>query len=267
MTRTAPARSSAKRPRPVFNPRPLDPEPSVSSAAAVKIAQLAARLEDGLPTMFEFAQDRVTVQTYEATGVTFKPRFLEFLNEVEHRRRAARGSEQGRLPITMLRLLLCTRVPGILRVETNLWKLSRDRGRPPLLISSASPQEAVRAARQALATWVSHITDLEDDTRQRLLDWVGESPFNFAHITFDPGRPGEGLSHRDLADLAAQALDGVQLFPGRGPMRRVVSRDTSANTAELMTDPFTAGGKGGALPTSYVVRFRTRLWPASEYRG
>lgn len=258
MTRTVPARSSVKRPRPVFAPRPLDPEARVGPAAAQKLTELAARLEGGLPTMFEFAQDQADVRTYEATGVTFKPKFLDFLIEVERRRRVTRGSEQGRLPITMLRLLLGTRVPGILRVETNLWKLSKDRGRPPLLISSASLLEAGRAARQALATWVNHITDLEDDTRHRLLDWVGEGAFDFARITFDPRRPGEVVSHRDLADLAAQALDGVELFPGRGPMRRVVSRDTSTNTAELMTDPFTAGGKGSALPTSYVVRFRTK---------
>ncbi|MDL2344633.1 RNaseH domain-containing protein [Deinococcus sp. MIMF12] len=256
MTRTAPARSSAKRPRPVFAARPLDPESRIGPSAAQKIADLAARLDGGLPTMFEFAQDQAAVQTYEATGITFKPKFLEFLNEVERRRKATRGSEQGRVPTTMLRLLLGTRVPDILRVETNLWKLTR--ARLPLLISSASPQEAGRAARQALATWVNHITDLEDDTRHRLLDWVREGPFDFAHITFDPKRPGEVVSHRDLADLAAQALDGVELFPGRGPMRRVVSRDTSTNSAELMTDPFVAGSKAGALPTSYVVKFRTK---------
>lgn len=256
MTRTAPARSSAKRPRPVFDHRPLDPDPRVSPVAAQHIAALAARLEGGLPTVFEFTQDLAAVQTYEATGVTFKPRFLDVLNEVERSRKATRGSEQGRLPTTMLRLLLATRVPGVLRVETNLWALGR--ARAPLLISRASPQDAGRAARQALATWVNHIADLEDDTRGRLLNWVGEGPFDFARITFDPTRPGEHLSHRDLADLAAQALDGVALFPGRGPMRRVVSRDTSTNTAELMTDPFVAGDKGGALPTSYVVRFRTK---------
>lgn len=255
MTKTA---RPIRRPRPAFTFRQLDQDVGLSPAAAQWIRQLATRLQDGLPTMFEFTPDLADLQTYEVTGIALKASFLDLLVEVERSRKAMRGSEQGRLPTSLLRLLLATRVPEILRVETNLWNLNTVKPKLPLLISSASQQEAVRATRQSLAGWITNISDLDEGTRHLLQERLGDNPFETSPITFDPTRPGETWSHRDLADLAAHALTGATLFPGRGPMRRVVSRDTRFNVAELMTDPFVAEGGKVSLPTSYVVKFRTK---------
>lgn len=259
------AKHTKGRLRPVISCRPLDEDIQIGETVRETVDQLAGRLSHGLPMMFDFAPSRSGALKYEAVGVAFKPSFLDFLRQIEQQRQAAKGSEQGRLPTTMLRLLLGTYVPSVLRVETNLWQLANVQPRVPLLISAGPQQEVGRATRKALALWALNIQDVEDETRSLLEERLAENPIEFTSIMFDPAQPGEHCSHRDLADLAAHALEGQELFPGRGPLRRVVSKDTSSNVAELMTDPFLTGGRHGELPTSFVVKLRTKTF-AGERR-
>lgn len=60
------------------------------------------------------------------------------------------------------------------------------------------------------------------------------------HWTETQGRTAKGAlaeTYPDLADYVASCLAGQEVFPGLGPMRRIVSGDLSSNQAELMSEP------------------------------
>lgn len=262
MTRTStliPARKSARRPAPVFGTRPLDLEPRLSPELTARLTELAGRLEQGLPMVFELGiTPAVPVQPHVATALMLDEGFGRLLYTVEQGRQARLGKEKGRLPTTMLRLLLELQDPGTLRTEINLWKLTRAPVRSPLLVSSTPAPRALAQAQAALATWLLKMPDLDEATRISVAEKLGTA-LRAQEVRFDPlDWQGGPWGHRDLADMAARALEGTQLFPGRGGLRRIVSKDMGSGVVELMTDPYLAGTGRGELPTSYVVRLKTK---------
>lgn len=262
MTRSgtlSPARKSTRRPAPVFGTRPLDPEPGLSPELKVRLTELAGRLEQGLPMVFELGTTpAVPVEPHVATALMLDEGFGRVLYTVEQGRQARLGKEQGRLPTTMLRLLLELQDPGTLRSEINLWKLTRAPVRSPLLVTTTPAPAALKHAQAALATWLLKMPDLDEPTRVAVAEKLGTA-VRTQEVRFDPRHwQGGPWGHRDLADLAARALQGMELFPGRGGLRRIVSKDMGGGVVELMTDPYLAGTGRGELPTSYVVRLKTK---------
>ncbi|MEW6420226.1 MAG: RNaseH domain-containing protein [Deinococcota bacterium] len=268
MTRSGtltPARKSTRRPAPIFGTRPLDLEPSLSPELKARLTELAGRLDQGLPMVFELgATPAVPVQPHVATALMLDEGFGRLLNTVEQGRQARLGKDAGRLPTTMLRLLLELKDPGTLRTEVNLWKLTRAPVRSPLLVSTTPATEALARARAALATWLLKMPDLEEDLRVSVAEKLG-TVVRAQEVRFDPLQwQGGPWGHRDLADLAARAIEGQELFPGRGGLRRIVSKDMGGGVVELMTDPYLAGTGRGELPTSYVVRLKTKTYVGAQ---
>lgn len=255
----SPARKSVRRPAPVFTVRPPDPDPGLSAELQQRLTDLASRLDQGLPMVFELgATPAVPVQPHVACALILDEGFGRLLSTVESGRQARLGKDAGRLPTTMLRLLLGLQDPGTLRTEVNLWKLTRAPVRSPLLVSTTPAPEAMTRARTALATWLLKMPDLDEVTRTAVAQKLGTA-VRAQEVRFDPRHwQGGPWGHRDLADMAARALEGMELFPGRGGLRRIVSKDMGGGVVELMTDPYRAGTGRGELPTSYVVRLKTK---------
>jgi hypothetical protein len=75
-----------------------------------------------------------------------------------------------------------------------------------------------------------------------------------------PGEAARGVSaYRELADHAARALAGKELFRGLGPMRRVISMRSRENRASLMTAPVEIPGQGWI---SLVVTLKVETMPS-----
>ncbi|WP_216319266.1 RNaseH domain-containing protein [Deinococcus aestuarii] len=255
----APARKATRRPPPVFALRERDPEPTLPPELKERLLELAGRLTEGLPMVFELGETRaVPVEPHVALALQLDEGFGRLLSTVEQQRQARLGKEPGRLPTTMLRLLLELQDPGTLRTEVNLWRLTRAPVRSPLLVTTTPAPEALTRARAALATWLLKMPDLDEATRLSVAERL-PTAVRAQEVRFDPRHwQGGPWGHRDLADMAARALEGAELFPGRGGLRRIVSREMGGGVVELMTDPYRAGTTRGELPTSYVVRLKTK---------
>ncbi|WP_158263795.1 RNaseH domain-containing protein [Deinococcus arcticus] len=240
--------------------RPFDPNAALAPGVAQRVQELAVRLADGLPMAFTLSEADASIPPHAATEVYLNRGLADALRAVEGRRKSQLG-DAGALPVAMLRLLLQLEDADALRAEVELWKVTNTEWPVPLLVTAAPPDVAVRHAVQALGAWIMGVPGLDEADRTTLYERLSRMPLRTVTDTFHPARwNGDNKGHRNLADMAARALEGLELFPGRGPIRRVVSRELTSGRAELTTDPYVALGKG-ELPAAYVVRLRTKTYP------
>ena len=175
------------------------------------------------------------------------------------------------LPVRSLRIRISISDPDLLRLEPRLGL----RGDPTIAWTAARSDDASRRLRYAVLGWLANAFVRSDgpDVNERLaqLRSLSETDrlftverrrsrvFNWTQTRSGTARPGpdnrEGYS--DLADFAARQLEAAELFPGLGPMKRVVAKDLRSNRAELMTAPITERGARFSL----VLRLTVLSYP------
>ena len=164
----------------------------------------------------------------------------------------SRMEPNRRLPVRSLRVRISMSDVGILRLARDLGINERY---PTIAWTDTNPDDASERLHDALIGWVVNELSRSDDSslteilqrlrrlalnggllrvkrrRSRIFDWS----VTRSGTTTPTGTNLKGYS--DLADFSARQLEGKEIFPGLGPMRRIVSGDLGGNSAELMTHP------------------------------
>ena len=193
------------------------------------------------------------------------------------------------LPIGALRVGLSINDPFMLRMSRRLGIWALGERREPILWTADTTHKGRRQTEDAIQAWLvnsfraappeAHETldRLQGLSEQgRLVDFSTGLGSVFA---WGPGQSGTTRPHEienpsgfsDLADFIARILESKEVFPGLGPLRRIIGRDCSSGEAELMT-PMTEDGSFSLVVTIKVmtfpgvgepivsVEFHRRLW-------
>ena len=194
----------------------------------------------------------------------------------------------GTLPYASLRGLMELRIHGATRIEPNMgldgWSLeafAREGRREPFLyVEGGGVEDASRAAGPVLDRWIANflipgyadpggagvasvdrVRDLFE--RGRLLDI---SPFRSQILPWRwSPRTGttqavDAHSFRALGDRVARLIAGREVFPGLGPMKRIIAaRRMGSGMAELITEPIRLDNRGAF---SLVLRLEVVTFPA-----
>lgn len=191
------------------------------------------------------------------------------------------------LPYASLRGLMELRIHAASRIEPGMGLETRSleaakggAGEPFLYVEGGTADDIRRAARPILDGWIAdflipgfaepggaavatvdRIRDLFE--RDRLLDIV---PFRSRILpwrwspTTGTTLPADNHSFRALADRVARLVAGQEVFPGLGPMKRIIAaRGSASGMAELVTEPIHLGDRG---PFSLVLRLEVVTFPS-----
>lgn len=183
--------------------------------------------------------------------------------------------DQQRLPHRALAKRLEQRLPQTQRLKTgdSLW-LALERGAPsPFVFALGRAQDTARVVQRiglALRDWLQDDispsigqaneeaqaavrTLLELRTGNQLFELASRPVRLWPWAAHDNGTatPTEREGYPLLADFLARQLEGKELFPGRGPMYRIVPQDYKDKEVELITAPVT--GENFSLVVSLKV--------------
>lgn len=175
------------------------------------------------------------------------------------------------LPVVSLRGRLEVGVAGNLRLDRRLGIRAPS---PTILWAACPPAEAGKQVADGVLGWlvddvpVDHPDCGELVRRLRQLhredDLVVASRRTAQVFSWKQSRGGtaalsEGNScgYPDLADFVVRSLEGEEVLPGLGPLRRVASGRLDTNQAELITEPV----ETISTPFSLVVRVRVLSYP------
>ena len=208
-----------------------------------------------------------------------------FFERIQYLAKATGVPEGRELPYASLRATLQARIPGLLLIQYRMLRTKDDR---PLFVASGSPDDVLQAANRAVAAWcqltlLPWATKLAIDDRDVVALEVrareGGVVARGSDIASDAAEPNALTSEfHEFSDpmlaIAAAQLDGAELFPGLGPVYRIVDGDYG-NSISFETWP-TPGPKGDDLfsmvavvsvetrPSSslphLVVRAAKRIW-------
>ncbi len=175
------------------------------------------------------------------------------------------------LPVVALRGRLEVGVAGNLRLDRRLgiWGQS-----PTILWAACPPGEARRCVADAVLGWL--MDDVPTDTPacselvQRLRQLhrddglVVDTRRTARVFSWEQNRSGTAALSRDnacgytdLADFVVRQLEGKELLPGLGRLRRIAAGQLDTNQAELVTEPIV----NSTTPFSLVVRVRVLSFP------
>lgn len=185
-----------------------------------------------------------------------------FFERIQYLARATGVPEGRELPYASLRATLQARIPGLLLVQYRMLRTKDDR---PLFVASGSPDDVLRAANRAVAAWcqltlLPWATKLAIDDRDVVALEArareGSVVARGSDIASDAAEPNALTAEfHDFSDpmlsIAAAQLDGIELFPGLGPVYRLVDGDYG-NSISFETWP-TAGPKGDDLFSMFAV--------------
>jgi hypothetical protein len=183
---------------------------------------------------------------------------------------ATKRPEGNELPYADLRAALQARVPGLVLLES--WIFPRDEG-APLFAANGSPADVKAAAHKATSAWCQLTlrpwaerlgTDCGDIDVLEAWALKGDIFENLASPTLPlHGQVPDALrsDFHDFADIllsiAAPALEGVELFPGLGPVHRVIDREYG-NTISFETWPSTLPGGEDLFSMVALISVETR---------
>jgi len=229
------------------------------------------RLDRGdtpVPLAFVFDTDPIQpehiVTVVGWTGVALQP-----LRDL-HKRFAMLDPRQS-LPVQALRGRLEVGDTDNLRLDRGLglWSLS-----PTILWTPREPADASQRVSAAVVGWltddmplndarvgalVQHLKQLARDGK--LVDATRRTARVFAWEQARSGTTVIAATNRDgyvdLADFVARRLEGEEILPGLGGLRRVASGRLDLGQAELLTEPVL----GQTTPFSLVVRVRVLSFP------
>jgi len=179
------------------------------------------------------------------------------------------------LPIKDLRFRVQVRDRGVVRVEPDLGTGFYEQ---PLLYSRSTPATAAREANAAVAIWAGTVLSqsplLQVSTRRALNELaLAEKAVTAAEhhspvFQWDINRhsgsarnPKNRNLYTDLAEYAATIVEGHEVYPGAGPMRRVVTASFIDNAVLLMTEPLTLNIGGTEIRFSLGIELSTETYP------
>ena len=208
------------------------------------------RIERGtVPLALSFEVDPAGPE-HEVTTISWSEAALTSLQALDTHFREMKPKRS--LPVRSLRMRLSINDPEILRLDQGLGRFGRA---PTAIWTATTPEQAGSLARDAVVGWVVNDLSRSGDSipnatldqlrgiadQDRLLRIERRRSRVFDWNSTRSGTTQPGVANRDgysdLADFAARRLEGEELFPGLGPMQRVVSGDLRSNTAELLTYP------------------------------
>ena len=222
------------------------------------------------PVPLAFVFDGSPLQPEHAvTVVGWSAGALQVLRDLS--KRFATLEPRQSLPVEALRGRLEVADSDNLRLDRGLgvWSIS-----PALLWTLREPEEASRRVGIAALGWLTDdvpvrdaqvgemVQNLRQLTREsRLVDVTRRKARVFA---WDQTRSGTTLNaptnregYADLADFVARRLEGEEVLPGLGRLRRIASGRLDSNQAELLTEPV----MDQSTPFSLVVRVRVLSFP------
>lgn len=183
----------------------------------------------------------------------------------------------GYLPTRSLNTLLELHVPGLQRVARRLGTDERERG--VFAWADGEDQGSLfKGAMKAVARWTNGTLTAacqgREDTEQLMVileDFKGlyrarrllsvkpeKGPvYDWTVAPNGTTEPRTGLSYPALADAVARQLEGREIFPGLGPVRRIVPNHAQA-TAELISAPIRENVRE---PFSLVLSVRVLTLP------
>lgn len=221
-----------------------------------------------VPLAFSF-HAHPTSPEHAVTAVEWTVEARQILRDLHGQFAEARPRQS--LPVSALRMHIALRDTETLRLDRTLGVWSRI---PTILWTALQPQNAKAQMGKALLGWLTNDVAIKEPStaelfqrlkrltrdeqvvnasrrRAPIFDW--ESTINgTANLT---GMNTKGYS--DLADFVARQLEGQEVFPELGPLRRLVSRQLELNQAELMTEPVT----DQTTPFSLLVRVQVLSIP------
>ncbi|MGH2486342.1 MAG: pPIWI_RE module domain-containing protein, partial [Ktedonobacterales bacterium] len=206
---------------------------------------------------------------HTVTTVGWTAGALQVLRDL-HNRFAALVPRQS-LPVRALRGRLEVGDPDNLRIarDLGLWSFS-----PTILWTSRECEDASRQVSVAALGWLTDDVPLNDAQVRALAQHLRQLArqgelvnatrrtarvFNWAQtrsgttVIAATNRDG----YADLADFFARRLEGEEILPGLGGLRRIASGRLDSNQAELLTDP----AANQATPFSLVVRVKVLSFP------
>ena len=207
---------------------------------------------------------------HDVTTIAWSEAALTLLEDLDE---SLRGIEPRRsLPVTSLRMRLSIGDPCILRLDRGLGRYGRS---PTVVWTAAEPDPARKRFQDAVIGWIvndlsrfgnslpagtmEQLRRITDDGRLLRIERRKSRVFDWSSTRSGTTEPGiaNRQGYSDLADFAARRLQGKELFPGLGPVQRVVSGNLSANTAELLTYPVVDQN----TPFSLVVNLKVLSYP------
>lgn len=226
-----------------------------------------ARTKNATPMALAFTA--VTQPEHEITRVAWSPAARPLLEAMD----ASLRPFKENLPVRDLRHRLQVRDAGVIRVDRSF-----GRGQDPsLLLTRTDTSAATAHANAAVAEWARDaVGALERVDRQaaaalRTLALAGDAVMARVQRTrvFDwetqrqngSAKPRVGSQFADLADYVAVRLAGQEVYPGAGPMRRVVGADLGTNRADLMSGVITLDVKDTQVRFSVGLTVSVETYP------
>lgn len=255
--------------------------PKRPKAPKIPKAPAAPKLRAVNPRPMAFAFGPAGVP--DGTGVLqvsvcrWTPEARQLTEALKKQLKDAPGSK-ATLPIQDLRFRLQVRDPGVVRVEGDLGTGYVEQ---PLLYSRSDPARAAEEANAAVAVWAETVLKksavLQLATRRALNELalagkaVRATEKSTKVFTWDVNRhsgsaknPKSENLYTDLSEYAAQFVEGHEVYPGAGPMRRVITPELATNTVVLMTEPITLNFSGGPGRPGIEVRFSLGIELSTE---
>ena len=176
------------------------------------------------------------------------------------------------LPIRALRVGLSINDPSILRMSRRSGIRVLGEWREPILWTADTTHRGFRQIEDAIQAWLVNSFRVSPPQAHETLDKLQELSvqgrlvdFSTGHgsvFAWGPGQSGTTRPHEienpsgfsDLADFIARVLESKEVFPGLGPLRRIIGRDCSSGEAELMT-PMAEDGSFSLVITIKVMTF------------
>ncbi|MDR6218234.1 RNaseH domain-containing protein [Deinococcus soli (ex Cha et al. 2016)] len=230
-----------------------------------------SRVENPVIMAFAFGADQPDAGQHAVTVCTWTPEALSITQALK-----TKLGRAANLPTRDLRFRVQVRDPGVIRTEDDLGLGYTPQ---PLLYTRTEPDLAAEEANAAVAVWATKILkaqqgvdaalarELEDlalDGKAVRAQVQHKNVFSWDvnRRTGSARKPKNSNLYADLADFAGSLLEGQEVYPEAGPMRRVVTENLRDGTAVLMTDPLVRVIGDAELRFSLGLEISVETYPA-----
>ncbi|WP_216328056.1 RNaseH domain-containing protein [Deinococcus aestuarii] len=207
-----------------------------------------SRVQNPVIMAFKFDPEHPNVGQHHVTVCTWTPDALKITTDLK-----AKLPRNANLPTRDLRFRTQVRDTGVIRTEDDLGLGYHPQ---PLLYTRSEPDIARMEANAAVAVWAGKILKTQGNIDQRLARELedlalDDKAVQARHIPIDvygwevnrltgsTRKPKNSNLYADLADYAGSLLEGKEIYPEAGPMRRVVTDNLRDGETVLMTDVMT----------------------------
>lgn len=230
-----------------------------------------SRVKNPVIMAFAFSADQPDAGQYAVTVCVWTPEALNITQALK-----ARLGRNSNLPTRDLRFRTQVRDQGVIRTEDDLGLGYYPQ---PLLYTRSEPDLAAAEANAAVAVWAGKILkaqngidaalarELEDlalegravRARSQLMNVFS---WDVNRLTGSARKPKNSNLYADLADFAGSLLEGQEVYPDAGPMRRVVTNNLRDGETLLMTEPLTRVINNTEIRFSLGLEISVETYPA-----